>query len=280
MKLNFWKMQGLGNDFVVINALTQPFQLTKTQIKKIADRHFGVGCDQLLVLAPPRNAQEDFFYRIFNADGSEVGQCGNGARCIGLFIQKQKLFPRESVRLGTITQNLIVKMAENNLIEASMGQPRFAAEEIPFLPAYAKNNEIQTTMGALKFFVLNLGNPHAVTIVSDVAAIDVDKIGGEVTAHPAFPERTNVIFMELIDSRHVKCRIYERGAAETLACGSGACAAVVAGIQQSLLDDQVQVHLPGGDLEVTWDGKEIWLKGPAVKIFEGVIDDLESAIHA
>lgn len=271
MQLNFWKMQGLGNDFVVVNALKQPFALTAGHIKKISDRHFGVGCDQLLVLEKPRTEKEDYFYRIFNADGSEVGQCGNGARCMGLFIKEQGLLQKESLRLGTLTSQLLIKFLENNLIEVSMGKPQFAPQKIPFLSEKLNNDRIPTSMGELEFFVLSMGNPHVVTIVTEVAPIDVDKIGREISTHPAFPEQTNVIFMELFNPGWVKCRIYERGAAETLACGSGACAAVVAGIEQSLLNNNVLVHLPGGELEVTWQGEEVWLKGPAQKVFEGSI---------
>lgn len=272
MKLNFWKMQGTGNDFVVINALNTPFNLHYEKIKKVADRHFGVGCDQLLVLEKPRDDKEDFWYRIFNADGSEVGQCGNGARCMGRFIREQGLCTKKEIRLGTITSHVTVTFAEGNLVEVSMGKPEFSAEKIPFLPEKAKNNMIPTSMGKLKFFVLSFGNPHAVTIVPEVAPLDVDKIGGEVTSHPAFPECTNVIFMELFNPGWIKCRIYERGAAETLACGSGVCAAVVAGIEQSLLLDNVLVHVPGGELEVTLRDGEAWLKGPAEKVFEGTIN--------
>ncbi|MBI5447838.1 MAG: diaminopimelate epimerase [Gammaproteobacteria bacterium] len=279
MKLIFWKMQGLGNDFVVINSLEQKFSLTALQIKKIADRHFGVGCDQLLVLEKARNTTEDFFYRIFNADGCEVGQCGNGARCMGLFICKQNLFPHKKIKLGTLSACVTVNVEEKNNIEVEMGSPVFLPEKIPFLPEKAKNNNIKTSMGELTFFALSMGNPHAVIIVPDVSVIDVDKVGKEVSLHPAFPEQANVIFMELFNPRWVKCRIYERGTAETLACGSGACAAVVAGMQTSLLNGQVLVTLPGGNLEVKWEGGTVYLKGPAEKIFEGIIDDLESFVH-
>lgn len=265
-------MQGLGNDFVVINALNNAFNLTHEQITKISDRHFGVGCDQILVLEKARNVQEDFWYRIFNADGSEVGQCGNGARCIGHFIREQGLCLKPEITLGTITSKLKVRFAENHLIEVSMGKPEFDHKKIPYLPEKTKKNKIKTSMGELEFFPLSLGNPHAVTIVTEVAPLDVNKIGREVTDHPAFPERTNVIFMELFNPGWVKCRIFERGAAETLACGSGACAAVVAGIEQSLLLPNVLVHLPGGELEVIVAEDEVWLKGPAKKVYVGEID--------
>ncbi len=271
MTIHFWKMQGLGNDFVVMNALEKPFNLTVTQLQRLADRHFGVGCDQVLVLEKARDDQEDFFYRIFNADGCEVGQCGNGARCMGLFIRDQQLTTKKIVRLGTISTRLVVRFCEKKLFEVSMGAPHFSPEKVPYLFDKINAGLLPTPMGPLHFFILSLGNPHAVTVVPEVDSIAVDEIGREVSMSPAFPEQTNVIFMELFNPRRIKCRIYERGAAETLACGSGACAAVVAGIQQSLLDDNVLVELPGGNLEVTWDGHEIWLKGPAEKVFEGTI---------
>ncbi|EKD74973.1 MAG: diaminopimelate epimerase [uncultured bacterium] len=280
MKLPFWKMQGSGNDFLVLNALDKKFNLTREEIKKIADRHFGVGCDQVLVLEQPRDENEDFYYRIFNSDGSEVGQCGNGARCMGLFIRSQGLSKEKKIRLGTFTSQMVIQFGEGGLVEVNMREPIFAPMKIPFIPEKIPEGIIETSQGDFEFFVLSLGNPHAVTRVAAVDLIDVNKIGKEISIHPAFPDQTNVIFVEIINHKAVKCRIYERGVGETLACGSGACAAVIAGTQWKMLDNQVNVFLPGGKLEVNVREKEVWLKGDAIKVFEGIIENVESAGNA
>lgn len=269
--MKFWKMQSLGNDFVVLNGISRKLDLSKENIKWMADRHFGIGCDQVLVVEPPRHQQEDFHYRIFNADGREVGQCGNGARCLAYYIKDQGLSHKKELRLGTLTTQVEVHIKEDDIFEVNMGSPIFSHELIPYDESKLKNRVIATEAGDLALFVLSMGNPHAVTIVPDVSVIDVAKIGKIISEHPAFPEQTNVIFMELFNPGWVKCRIYERGAAETLACGSGACAALVAGREQSLLNDNVLIDLPGGRLELIWRNNQVWLKGSATKVFEGAI---------
>lgn len=269
--MKFWKMQALGNDFVVLDTLTQAIELNPKKIYQLADRHFGVGCDQVLVIEKAQDSQADFFYRIFNADGSEVGQCGNGARCVAHYIHAKKLSSKRQLQLETRTTRIEVQAKEDGLYEVNMGVPNLDPKQVPYDLTAIPNGKLLTPDGEMAFFCLSVGNPHAVTIVPEVSVLAVDALGKWVSEHHAFPEKTNVIFMELFNPAWVKCRIYERGVGETLACGSGACAAVFSGIQQSFLNNEVLVDLPGGRLEVKYRDGCLYLMGPAEKVFEGEI---------
>lgn len=274
MKIKFSKMHGLGNDFVVINAIEQPVKWAAQQIQQLADRHFGIGFDQLLLVEAPVSANADFKYRIFNADGSEVSQCGNGARCFAKFVRDQGLIDKPQVIVDTNAGQLVLAYDQADLITVNMGVPKHSPEQIPLLA----DNEALTYMAKLdgcsfEFSAVSMGNPHAVLIVENTDTADVAGIGRQLESHQVFPERANIGFMQIIHRQSVKLRVYERGAAETLACGSGACAAVVAGIELGLLDNQVTVRLPGGDLKIHWQGRgtPVMMTGPAVSVFEGQI---------
>lgn len=267
-------MHGLGNDFVVIDAIHQAINLSATQIRCIADRHFGVGFDQLLLVEKPVSHNADFKYRIFNADGSEVAQCGNGARCFARFVADKKLTDKQEIRVDTNAGQLLLCLTEDGLVTVNMGIPRHHPYEIPLLIApesllYSLTIDEQI----YEFAAVSMGNPHAVLLVDDVANAPVAQAGKRLESHPVFPERANIGFMQIINRGHIKLRVYERGAAETLACGSGACAAVVVGIEQNLLDSTVQVDLAGGQLNINWSGRgtPVWMTGAAVSVFDGVI---------
>jgi len=276
MMLNFTKMQGLGNDFVVIDAIHQQVALTPARIRFIADRHFGVGCDQLLLVEKPVNNQTDFKYRIFNADGSEVSQCGNGARCFARFVRDKKLTDKNEIRVATDAGQLLLSFDENNLIRVNMGIPQHDPVKIPLQAQeesrfYSINiNNTEKVFGAV-----SMGNPHAVLQVNDIISAPVAELGAAMESHPFFPQRANIGFMQIIDKRHIKLRVYERGTAETLACGSGACAAAVIGIEQHLLEHDVKVELAGGNLDIRWSGRghPVLMTGPAVSVFEGQLND-------
>lgn len=268
-------MQGLGNDFVVIDAINQPVNLTLEQIRFLADRHFGVGCDQLLLVEKPIREDADFKYRIFNADGGEVAQCGNGARCFARFVRDKDLSDKDEIVVDTDAGRLLLRFDISGSIVVDMGIPRHAPDQIPLLIAQeTKTYRINLDELTLDFAAVSMGNPHAVINVDDVASAPVEVIGKQLESHPLFPLRVNVGFMQILDRRHIKLRVYERGAAETLACGSGACAAVVAGIEQGLLDDGVQVSLPGGDLKIEWLGRghSVFMTGPATSVYDGQIN--------
>jgi diaminopimelate epimerase len=270
--INFTKMHGLGNDFVVIDAINQHIALTSEQIRLLSDRHFGIGFDQLLLVEKAVSANADFKYRIFNADGGEVAQCGNGARCFARFVRDKKLSDKDEICVDTNSGQLVLRFNDDNLITVDMGAPRFAPEQIPLLAEKESRfytvrvNDTEKAFGAV-----SMGNPHAVIQVSDVKAAPVGELGKALENHAFFPERVNVGFMQVVDRRHIKLRVYERGAAETLACGSGACAAVVIGIEQNLLDHTVCVELPGGALTISWlgRGEPVLMTGPAITVFEG-----------
>jgi diaminopimelate epimerase len=272
--INFTKMQGLGNDFVVIDAINQAVEFTPAFICGLSDRHFGIGFDQLLLVEKPQSAQADFKYRIFNADGSEVSQCGNGARCFARFVRDKKLTDKSVITVETRSGVLVLAFAENESITVNMGIPKHAPEHIPLLAEQeskfytVKLNEVEKAFGAV-----SMGNPHAVLQVNDVTTAAVTDLGYALERHSMFPERANIGFMQIIDRQHIKLRVYERGAAETLACGSGACAAVVIGIEQNALDAEVVVELPGGLLNISWAGRgePVFMNGPAVSVFEGKI---------
>lgn len=277
MKLQFTKMHGLGNDFIVINAINQPASLTfldPATIRRLADRHFGIGFDQLLVVEQAREGG-DFRYRIFNADGGEVEQCGNGARCFARFVRDYNLTDKNTIRVET-ARGIITPTIENNgEVSVNMGVPQFEPAEIPFqaaqrMPVYP----LQIGDKTIEISAVSIGNPHAVQIIPDIDLAPVTTEGPKIEAHPLFPERVNAGFMQIIDRAHIRLRVFERGTGETLACGTGACAAVVCGILRGLLDTTVQVAMHGGNLQIRWDGKDkpIWMTGPAITVFEGTID--------
>ena len=274
--INFTKMHGLGNDFVVIDAINQHISLMPGQIRLMADRHFGIGFDQLLLVEKPVSCNADFKYRIYNADGSEVGQCGNGARCFARFVRDKKLSDKDEICVDTVSGQLLLRFDSDGLITVNMGVPRHKPAEIPLLAEQDSNHLYTLSVAGLEttFGAVSMGNPHAVIQVDDVKAAPVADLGRVLESHPAFPERANVGFMQVIDRNHIKLRVYERGAAETLACGSGACAAAVIGIGQNLLDNEVCVKLPGGELKINWSGhgEPVFMTGPALFVFDGTID--------
>lgn len=275
MLMNFTKMHGLGNDFVVIDAINQSISLSAEQIRKLADRNFGIGFDQLLMVDKPMTANADFKYRIFNADGSEVAQCGNGARCFARFVRDKGLTDKDEVVVDTDAGQLVLRFDGEGLITVNMGVPRHAPQQIPLLAdAEAVSYVAPLSSGEVRFSAVSMGNPHAVILVDDVDIAPVVVVGAEMESHLLFPQRANIGFMQIINRQQVKLRVYERGAAETLACGSGACAAVVVGIELGLLDQLVQVSLPGGDLKINWQGRgqPVLMTGPAVSVYEGQIN--------
>lgn len=274
MKISFTKMHGLGNDFVVIDGINQQIQLTASQIRFIADRHFGVGCDQLLLVEKPFSDNAEFKYRIFNADGSEVAQCGNGARCFARFVRDKGLSNNDVIVVDTDAGQLVLRFDAEGLITVNMGIPKHAPGQIPLLMNHeAKLYRAGIDGGLVEFAAVSMGNPHAVIRVEDVRQAPVETIGAQLERHKLFPQRVNVGFMEVLSRKEIHLRVYERGAAETLACGSGACAAVVVGIEQNLLDDKVGVNLPGGHLMIEWAGRghPVLMTGPATSVFEGQI---------
>jgi diaminopimelate epimerase len=275
MKLEFTKMHGLGNDFVIINALQRPVTLDAGQIRRMADRHTGIGFDQLLVLQPSTSPSADFMYRVYNADGSEGGQSGNGARCVGRYIQENSIVEKEEITAQTVKGEIHIYFEGKDAIRVDMGMPRFAPDDIPIAaqrrqPSYS----LDVAGRKLEFSALSMGNPHAVMVVNDIATAEVEKIGRQFQADGFFPESVNVGFMQIIDRDHILLRVYERGAGETLACGTGACAAVVAGIMDKRLDKEVTVGLKTGKLVISWEGEGsvVWMTGPASTVFEGQIN--------
>jgi diaminopimelate epimerase len=272
--IHFTKMQGLGNDFVVIDALNQAINLSSEQICFMADRHFGIGFDQLLLVEKPVSSNADFKYRIFNADGCEVAQCGNGARCFARFVRDKKLSDKDEIRVDTHAGQLLLCFDDNDLITVNMGIPKHQPAQVPLLAEQeALVYRVVVKDQELSFGAVSLGNPHAVIHVADSKAAPVAKLGKALESHPLFPERANIGFMQVVNRHSIKLRVYERGAAETLACGSGACAAVVVGIEQKLLDSPVVVELAGGTLKISWAGRgePVWMTGAAVTVFDGVI---------
>jgi diaminopimelate epimerase len=273
-ELSFTKMQGLGNDFVVIDATRQPVELSREQIRHIADRHFGVGCDQLLLVEPPRSADTDFYYRIFNADGGEVEQCGNGARCFARFVRDQGLSDKTVIPVGTAAGTIELFLEANGQVRVNMGLPRFDPAQIPFqAPAESAVYELQVAGEQLLIGALSMGNPHAVLKVASLADAPVEQLGTQIEQHARFPQRVNVGFMQILGRQQIGLRVHERGAGETLACGTGACAAAVTGILWGQLDSPVQVNLPGGDLVISWAGlaEPVWMTGPAETVFRGAM---------
>jgi len=275
MLLKFTKMHGLGNDFVVIDAVSQSVVLTPEQVRFIADRHFGVGCDQLLLVEPARSAGVDFAYRIYNADGGEVEQCGNGARCFMRFVRAAGLTDKNELVVETRCGIIRPRMAPDGQVTVDMGVPRTRPDEIPFLAEHeALSYPLLVDGLQLEVGVVSMGNPHAVLRVDNVDNAPVASLGPKIEAHERFPQRVNAGFMQVVDRSHIRLRVYERGAGETLACGSGACAAVVSGRLQGWLDDTVEVGVPGGRLMISWQGSEteVRMTGPATHVFEGQLE--------
>lgn len=276
MKIKFSKMHGLGNDFVVIDGMRQYVELTPEMIRALGDRHTGIGFDQLLLVEPPTAPGADFRYRIFNADGGEVEQCGNGARCFVRFVHDQKLTDKTAIVVETKRGIIHPRLEVNGLVTVDMGQPRFTPAEIPFeSETDAAEQPLSLTDGAtLMIGAVSMGNPHAVTVVADVDTAPVAGQGPLIESHARFPQRVNAGFMQVIDRHNIRLRVYERGAGETLACGTGACAAVVSGIRRGLLDSPVRVQTRGGELNIAWNGagQSVIMTGPAVTVFTGEID--------
>lgn len=274
MRLEFTKMHGLGNDFMVIDLVSQRLRLSPDQIRQLADRHFGVGFDQLLVVEPPENPDVDFCYRIFNADGSEVQQCGNGARCFARFVRERRLTRKDLLRVETASGVIELSIDDLGWVTVNMGAPRFAPDEIPFVAdAEALVYLVQVDGRTVELSTVNMGNPHAVLLVDNVETAAVETLGPALESHPRFPERVNVGFLQVVDRHQARLRVFERGTGETLACGTGACAAAVAGIRRGLLDSPVKVALPGGELEIRWagPGEPVIMIGPTARVYDGVI---------
>jgi diaminopimelate epimerase len=282
MKIKFTKMHGAGNDFVVLDAIHQKIDFTPAQWQALADRRFGVGADQMLVIEKPSSDAVDFRYRIFNADGGEVEQCGNGARAFVKFVVDKGLTSKRAIKVETMSGVIEPKMEDDGRITVDMGAPILEPERVPFnavgLTGCAEGGDtlwpLEINGKAVLFSVVSMGNPHAVQVVADVDAAPVQTDGPRIEHHSRFPKRVNAGFMQILDRRHIKLRVFERGAGETLACGTGACAAVVAGIRRGLLDSPVAVATRGGELSIAWQGpgSPVMLTGPAVTVFEGEID--------
>jgi len=275
MKLKFTKMQGLGNDFVVINALDQPFTPAREPIRFLADRHFGIGCDQVLLVKPASAPGLDFDYRIYNADGGEVEQCGNGARCFARFVRDQGLTDKTEIAVGTLAGPIRLFVESDGQVRVNMGEPQLEPGRIPFLaPTRALSYDLEVAGSLVSIGAVSMGNPHAVLRVPDVDRAEVARLGPAIETHPRFPARVNVGFMQVLGADRLRLRVHERGAGETLACGTGACAAVVVGQLQGLLSPRVGVDLPGGRLVIEWRGEgwPVWMTGPAEGVFEGSIE--------
>jgi diaminopimelate epimerase len=275
LKLQFTKMQGAGNDFVVLDGVSRRIELTPQQLRRLADRHFGIGCDQILLVEPARTADTDFRYRIFNADGGEVEQCGNGARCFVRFVRERGLTAKSEIRVETAAGVIMPRLEADGEVTVNMGSPVFAATRIPFVSgsdALVQPLEVDGT--TVEISAVSMGNPHAVQLVADVDAAPVATQGPLIERHARFPERVNAGYLQIQDRGRVRLRVYERGAGETLACGTGACAAVVVGIRRGLLDARVRVSTRGGDLTIRWEGADnpVWMTGPAVTVFQGEIE--------
>ncbi|MDA8416948.1 MAG: diaminopimelate epimerase [Betaproteobacteria bacterium] len=283
--LTFTKMQGLGNDFIMLEGVRAPLQLSNLQLRWLADRHFGIGCDQILWVEPPHSSLNDFRYRIFNQDGGEVANCGNGVRCFTRFVIDQGLTHKRRLRVETQSGILEPELLDAGQVRVNMGSPIFDADHIPFHATH--NGLVHSLMigdQQRSIAVLSMGNPHAVQLVSDVEQAPVGTEGPLLEAHPDFPERVNAGFMEVVDRDHIRLRVFERGAGETLACGTGACAAVVVGQILQLLNHTVTVQTRGGQLVIEWfgDNQPVWMTGPAVTVFSGtiVVPTTEELCHA
>jgi len=284
MRLKFTKMQGVGNDFVVIDGFSRRVEITPERVRQIADRHFGVGCDQVLLVERAQRKDADFRYRIWNVDGGEVEQCGNGARCFVRFVHQKGLTKKREIRVETLSGVIVPRLEADGQVTVDMGAPIFEPERIPFNARGLKPVEggwrwpLELQGREAQVAALSMGNPHAVQTVVDVDFAPVTTEGPLIERHPRFPQRVNAGYVQVLDRRRIRLRVWERGAGETLACGTGACAAVVAGIRDGLLDDSVQVATRGGQRTIRWTGAEnnlncaVWMTGPAVAVFEGEIE--------
>ena len=275
MRLKFTKMHGAGNDFVVVDATKAPFTLDARGIRRLADRHVGIGFDQMLVVEPARSRDTDFYYRIFNGDGGEVSQCGNGARCFVRYVHDQGLSAKNPLRVETRSGIIEPRLETDGRVTVNMGVPVFEPARIPFVAERrASTYALEVGGRTLEISAVSMGNPHAVQVVADVDAAAVASDGPLIERHSRFAERVNAGFMQIVDRRHIKLRVFERGAGETLSCGTGACAAVAAGIARGLLDSPVTVETRGGTLEIAWPGEAqpVSMTGPAQSVFEGEIE--------
>ena len=275
MITNFTKMQGTGNDFVIFEALSQRLSLSAEKIKYVADRHLGIGCDQVLLLEPPKNDEADVYYRIFNSHGSEVTQCGNGARCVAIYLNSKGLVEKNNIIAETKSSRLILEIYNNNSVTVNMGIPDFEPVNIPLnVNEKLEKYSISSNNKEIIFGATSVGNPHAVIIVDDVESASVKSTGNILQKHGIFPEGVNVGFVQILDRKNIRLRVYERGAGETLACGSGACAAVAVACQQGYLEDVVDVELRGGHLIIRWggNGKPVYMSGSVETVYEGEIE--------
>lgn len=274
MRLRFSKMHGLGNDFMVIDGVSQKVRLGAEKIRQLADRHFGIGFDQLLVVEAPENPEVDFGYRIFNADGSEVENCGNGARCFAVFVRDRRLTGKSVIKVETAGGLMTLEVTANGEVSVNMGIPRLLPAEIPFdADSQAATYPLKVGDQILEISAVSMGNPHAVTLVADASTAPVAELGPLVENHTRFPKRVNAGFMQILSDSEINLRVYERGVGETLACGTGACAAVVAGNLRQLISGDVKVNLPGGSLRITWagPGQPVMMTGPATTVFHGQV---------
>ena len=275
MSLKFTKMHGAGNDFVVLDGVRQSVALSPEQIRFIADRHFGIGCDQILLVEKSQRDDADFRYRIFNADGGEVEQCGNGARCFVRFVHDQGLTSKREIVVETRSGLISPRLEEDGRVTVNMGAPIFDPSQIPFVSdSAAPMQPLQLKSETVQITAVSMGNPHAVQVVDDIEAAPVTTQGPLIEHHPRFPKRVNAGYMQIVDREHIKLRVFERGAGETLSCGTGACAAVVSGIRRGLLDATVHVATRGGTLSISWAGEQtpVLMTGPAISVFDGEID--------
>lgn len=272
--MQFSKMHGLGNDFMVVDAVTQNVFFSAELIRRLADRHSGVGFDQLLIVEPPYDPELDFHYRIFNADGSEVAQCGNGARCFAIFVRLKGLTNKRSIKVSTQNGRMVLNVANDDMVTVNMGEPNFEPSSVPFkAPKAEKTYILRAAERTILCGVVSMGNPHCVLQVDNVETADVAVLGPLLENHERFPERANIGFMEIVNRGHIRLRVFERGAGETQACGSGACAAAAVGIFQGNLDEKVRVDLPGGSLTINWKGagQPLFMTGPAAHVYDGFI---------
>ncbi|PJC84977.1 diaminopimelate epimerase [Vibrio sp. HA2012] len=275
MHFHFSKMHGLGNDFMVVDCITQNIFFSPELIRRLADRHTGVGFDQLLVVEAPYDPETDFHYRIFNADGSEVEQCGNGARCFARFVHMKGLTNKYNIRVSTKKGKMVLQIEDDDLVRVNMGEPVFEPAKIPFKAKQAEKTYILRVADQTLFCgAVSMGNPHVVTTVENTDTADVETLGPLLESHERFPERVNAGFMQIVNRNEIRLRVYERGAGETQACGSGACGAAAVGMIQGTLDDKVTVHLPGGDLIIQWQGpgNPLFMTGPAAHVFDGQVN--------
>nr|WP_196140134.1 diaminopimelate epimerase [Aliikangiella sp. G2MR2-5] len=273
--LSFAKMHGLGNDFMVVDGVSQQIYFTEGQIRKLSDRNRGIGFDQLLLIETPMQPDVDFHYRIFNADGTEVEQCGNGARCLGRFVRQMGLTWKHKIRISTIKGIMNLQLMRNGLVSVDMGVPELEPAKIPMQqPERQLSYQVDVEGQVLEFGAVSMGNPHCVIRVDDVASTDVDKIGGYLTEHELFPQGANIGFMQVVADDEIRLRVYERGVGETQACGTGACASAVVGRMLHQMQQKVRVYLPGGHLHIDWpgEGKPLKMMGPAEFVYQGIIE--------